>query len=157
LDLRLLKVSLPDGNIGQREIIYHPGAVAVVPILPGNKIVLVKQYRKAAEKIMLEIPAGTLERGEKLLNCVHRELLEETGYKAKKIKKILHFYTAPGYTSEIIHIYKAEGLSFFGGKTDADEFIKTEILSKNELKKLYKTGKIVDSKTLIALMAVNLI
>jgi ADP-ribose pyrophosphatase len=155
LNLKHLTVKLPDGNKAKREIIYHPGASAIIPILPGNKVIFVKQYRKAAEKILLEIPAGTLDKNEPPIKCARRELIEETGYKAKHIKKILQFYTAPGYTSEIIHIFLAKGLSQIGKNTEPDEFLKTVILTKKEIQKLYKEGKIVDSKTLIGLSALR--
>lgn len=157
INLRTLKVRLPDGNITTREIVYHPGAVAIVPILPGNKIILVKQYRKAVEQELLEIPAGTLEPGETPIRCAKRELIEETGYKAKKIRKILEFYPAPGYTSEKIHIFVATDIKKIKSKCESDEFIKTIILTGNQLKRLFKRGRIKDSKTLIALACLNLI
>jgi ADP-ribose pyrophosphatase len=157
INLKEVIVKLPDGKTSKRELISHPGAAAIIPILPGNKVIFVKQYRKAIEKILLEIPAGTLEKNEKPINCAKRELIEETGFKAKKIKKILDFYPAPGYTSERIHIFTATGLSHVGSNTEPDEFIKTEILTKKQIKKLYKEGKIVDSKTLIGLSALKLI
>lgn len=153
LNLKVLKVKLPDGNTTTREIVYHPGAVAIVPVLPNNKIILVKQYRKAVEKYLLEIPAGTLEPKETPIQCVQRELIEETGYKARNIKKILEFYPAPGYTSEKIHIFKATRLKKIKAKSEPDEFIKTVIVPKNKLKRL----KIKDSKTLIALSCLKLI
>jgi len=157
LNLKEVIVKLPNGKTSKRELISHPGAAAIIPILPGNKIIFVKQYRKAIEKVLLEIPAGTLEKNENPINCAKRELIEETGFKAKKIKKILDFYPAAGYTSERIHIFKATGLSHVGSNTEADEFIKIEILSKKQIKKLYQERKIVDSKTLIGLSALNLI
>lgn len=153
LHLKLLKVKLPDGNTTTREIVYHPGAVAIVPILSKNRIILVRQYRKAVEKSLLEIPAGTLEPGENPLVCAKRELMEETGYSARNIKKILEFYTAPGYTSERIHIFKATGLKKVKVNYEPDEFIKTVIVSKKKLKKI----SIKDSKTLIALSCLKLI
>lgn len=153
LNLKVLKVKLPDGNTTTREIVYHPGAVAIVPVLPNNKIILVKQYRKAVGKYLLEIPAGTLDSKETPLQCAQRELIEETGYKARSIKKILEFYPAPGYTSEKIHIFKATGLVKVKSCSEPDEFIKTVIVSKNRLKRL----RIKDSKTLIALSCSKLI
>jgi len=149
--LDLLKVKLPNGNFAKREIITHPGAVAIVPVLPKKKIVLIRQYRKPIEKNLLEIPAGTLDEKESPLNCAKRELIEETGYKTKYIKKITTIYPAPGYTSECIHIYKATKLIKVGTNLEPDEFIKTEILSFNKIKKLIKQGKIRDAKTLVAL------
>lgn len=153
LKLKVLNVKLPDGGTTTREIVYHPGAVAIVPILSANKIILVKQYRKAVEKSLLEIPAGTLNPGETPLQCANRELIEETGYRARNSKKILEFYPAPGYTSEKIHIFKATGLKKVKTHREPDEFIKLVVVSKNKLKRL----KIKDSKTLIALSCLKLI
>lgn len=157
LKINELIVKLPDGNTTKREIISHPGAVAIIPILPNNKIIFVKQYRKAIEKSILEIPAGTLEKNENPKECAKRELIEETGYKAKNIKKILEFYPAAGYSSEKIHIFIAKGLSLVGVNTEPDEFIKTVILTRNQIKKLYKEGKIKDSKTLIGLFLLRFV
>lgn len=157
LHFKVLKVKLPDGKTTRREIVYHPGAVAIVPILPRNKIILVKQYRKAVEKSLLEIPAGTLEKGENPLRCAQRELIEETGYKAKKTSKLLEFYPAPGYSSEKIHIFKATGLQKTKTDMEPDEFIKIVTLTKSQIRKLYKRGMIKDSKTLIGLAYLKLI
>lgn len=157
LKINLLKVKLPDGKTSAREIVYHPGAAAIVPVLPDNRVIFVRQYRKPVEKILLEIPAGTLAPKEKPVECAKRELIEETGYKAGKIKKILEFYTAPGYTSEKIHIFLAEKLSHVGSDNEPDEFIKTAILTGKQIKDLYRKGRIKDSKTLIALSALKLV
>lgn len=157
LKVKILKVKLPDGNITTREIVRHPGAVAIIPILNKNKIIFVRQYRKAVEKELLEIPAGTLEQNESPLNCAKRELTEETGYKAGKIKKIMEFYPAPGYTSEKIHIFAATDLKQVSSNSEPDEFIKTVIIDKVQIKKLYRAGKINDSKTLIGLSALKFI
>lgn len=157
LKVNKLKVKLPNGNKASREIISHPGAVAIIPILSNKKIIFVKQFRKAIEKQLLEIPAGTLEPKEKPFLCAQRELIEETGFKAKKISRILEFYPAPGYTSEKIAIFKATNLIKVGSKNEPDEFIKICIMGKKDIKKLYKKGKIKDSKTLIGLYALGFI
>lgn len=157
LKVKILKVKLPDGNTAAREIVNHPGAAAIIPVLNKNKIIFVRQYRKAVEKELLEIPAGTLEQNESPLNCAKRELTEETGYKAGKIKKIMEFYPAPGYTSEKIHIFAATDLKQVGSNSEPDEFIKTVVIDNAQIKKLYRAGRINDSKTLIGLSALKLI
>lgn len=157
LKLKLVKVKLPNSNTTTREIVYHPGAVAILPMLPGDKIILVCQYRKAVEKNLLEIPAGTLNPNEKPLKCAQRELIEETGYRARIINKILEFYPAPGYTTEKIHLFKATRLIKTKSRQEQDEFIKTVIVKKNRLKKMFKEGHIKDAKTIIALSCLKLI
>lgn len=151
LQLNLLKVKLPNKKYTQREIVFHPGAVAIVPILPKNRIILVSQYRKAVEKYLLEIPAGTLTKGETPLACAKRELIEETGFKARFFKKILDFYPSPGYCNERIYVYKATGLTMVKSAPEPDEFIKINILPLSKIKRLISKGKIKDAKTLIAL------
>ena len=154
ISLAKLEVSLPDGTKGKREIVSHPGAVAIVALLPNKKIIFVRQYRKAVEKILLEIPAGTLNKGEAPNNCAKRELAEETGFKAKHLKKLVVFYPTPGYGKEKIHIYKATDLVKIKNNTrlsDPDEFLDVKILSISQVKKLIKSGKIKDGKTLIGL------
>lgn len=151
LHLKILKVKLPNKQYTQREIILHPGAVAIVPILPNNRIVLVRQYRKAVEKHLLEIPAGTLNKAETPLCCAKRELIEETGYKARFFKKIMNFYPSPGYCNEQIYIFKATGLIKVKNSQEPDEFIEIVILPLTKIKKMIRQGKIKDAKTLIAL------
>ncbi len=110
VDLNLLDVRLPNGKDGKREVINHPGAVAVIALTEDNKLVLVRQFRKPLEKHLIEIPAGKLEEGEDPSVTVARELEEETGYKAKEFQKITSFYTSPGFADELVHIYEAKGL-----------------------------------------------
>ena len=151
LKLDVYNVKLPDGNSSKREIVTHPGAVAILPILPNKKIVLIRQFRKAIEEILYEIPAGVLDRKESNVHCAKRELIEETGFRARSIKKLVTIYPSPGFSSEIIHIFKATGLQKVEKNLEPDEFIETEILSIFKIKKLIKKGKIKDAKTLVAL------
>jgi len=146
------KVELPNGKEGEREYIKHPGAVAVVPITESGKIILVRQYRYAAGKALLEIPAGKLDKGEKPEECALRELEEETGYVAKTLQKLSSIYTTPGFTNEIIHLYIAENLTFAKQKLDEDEFLNVEIYTKEEVKKMIMDGRINDSKSMLALL-----
>ncbi len=145
-------VILPDGKKAVREYIRHPGAVAVLPFLPGGKIILVKQYRFPVNKSTYEIPAGKLDGKESSLKCVKRELEEETGFKAEKIKKIFSFHPTPAFGTEIIHIFLAEKLRKGQHKPDHDEFLETNIVSFETAVRWISEGKITDSKTVIALL-----
>jgi len=135
-----------------RDNIIHPGAVAILPLINKNNIILVNQFRSPTKKYLWEIPAGTLEKKESLINCAKRELEEETGYKTKSIKKIMSFYPCPGYSSEIIHLYKATKLIKTQPNPDEDEEIKSKIFTRSEIIKLIAANKIKDAKTLIGLM-----
>lgn len=161
---RLLKVEidtveLPDGSTTTREFIRHPGAVAIVPVLDDGRIVLVKQCRYPMDTIMWEIPAGKLDHGtqEDPDDCARRELSEETGYEAKHWQKLVSIATAPAFTDEVIHLYKAWGLEKFSQHTDEDEFIGVGIFSPQEVKDMILRGEIFDAKTLCALYACELI
>lgn len=144
-------IRLPNGRESFRDIVKHPGAVAVIPILDDGKIVLVRQYRKAVEKELLEIPAGTLKPGEDLKVCVRRELMEETGYAARKVTRLISFYPAPGYTSEMIHIFTATGLTLKQSCPEEDEDITVETMRLDRIVKMIKEGKITDSKTIVGI------
>lgn len=147
-----LKVKLPDGNTGRRDVVRHPGAVAILAFIDNETILLVEQFRIALNKTMLEIPAGKLEKGEAPLECAHRELEEETGYRAGTLKFVGTIATGAGFTDEIIHIYKASEL-FKGIKGgDEDEFIEVTDYNINEVKTMIKDGKIIDAKTISSLM-----
>ena len=147
-----LKVKLPDGNIGKRDVVRHPGAVAIIAFIDNETILLVEQFRIALNKTMFEIPAGKLEKGEVPLECAHRELEEETGYRAGILEYLGTIATGAGFTDEIIHIYKASEL-FKGIKGgDEDEFIEVTHYNINEVKSMIKDGKIIDAKTISSLM-----
>jgi ADP-ribose pyrophosphatase len=155
-DGRLIKVFekktvLPNSHKMNLEIVKHPGAVLIVPYLTNKKIVLLRQYRPVIDDYMLELPAGTLAKNEKPGLCAKRELLEETGYKAKYIKKIGKIYPCPGYSTEKITFFLAQGLEKAEQSLEKDEVIEIVILTKTQIKKLFKQGKIVDAKTICAL------
>lgn len=145
------QVQLPNGKIAEREIVHHPGAVAILAVTPDNKVILVKQFRKAVNQVTIEIPAGKLEKGEDPLVCAVRELKEETGYSATSMKRINKIYTTPGFADEIIHIYKAEGLIKGDAEPDEDEFVEMIELPISEIDKLIISTDIIDAKTLVAL------
>ncbi|MCE5285455.1 MAG: NUDIX hydrolase [Pelosinus sp.] len=156
-DGKLLKVfsdevELPNGNKSSREIIRHPGAVAIVPILNDGRIVMVRQYRYPIADTLLEIPAGKLDAGETPKECAVRELSEETGYVAHTLKKLTAIVTTPGFTDEVIHIYLATDLEMTEQHTDEDEFINMELYSKEELRVMIDNGMLSDAKTLVGLL-----
>lgn len=153
--LRIDAVRLPNGRIARREIVRHPGAVAIVPIDAEGKIVMVKQYRYAAGRVLLEIPAGTLELGEPPEVCAIRELQEETSFKPGRIEKIGGIYVAPGYTTEFIHLYRATNLTPSRLEMDDDEQIEVLHLSMEDVLARIKSGEIADGKTISGVLLVK--
>ena len=152
LDVQRLTVELDSGDSGTREIVYHGGGVCVLARTADNKLLFVRQFRKAAEKELLEIPAGKLEKGEDPEKCGLRELEEETGYSCRIFKKLTHFYPTPGYSSEIIHIYFADVLVKGKQHLDEDEFLSVESYTLAEAEEMIKNGEITDGKTIIAIL-----
>ncbi|HZK44535.1 MAG TPA: NUDIX hydrolase [Syntrophomonadaceae bacterium] len=151
INVQVDTVSLPNGGQSTREIVKHAEAVAIVAVDEGNNIYLVKQYRKPVEQVLLELPAGLLEPDEDILTAAYRELAEETGLRAKKMDKVLSFYSAPGFTDEKIHIFIAR--DFIKGETDldVDEFVETVKIPLTEAYEMIATEKIIDAKTIIGL------
>ncbi|NLP41147.1 MAG: NUDIX hydrolase [Veillonellaceae bacterium] len=145
-------VMLPNNREATREVVDHPGAVAVVPILDDGRIVLVKQFRYPIGKVTLEIPAGKLDNNEDPEECVARELREETGYVAKQMIKLTSIYTAPGFTNEIIHLYIARDLVKKEVCPDEDEFVDVEIYTPSDINTMINNSTITDAKTLIGLL-----
>jgi ADP-ribose pyrophosphatase len=152
IDFACDTVILPDGNKATREYTIHPGAVAVIPVLSKTKIILVKQYRYPVKQVTFEIPAGKLQKGENPLFCVKRELAEETGYKAGLVKKLVTFWPAPAFSTELLHIYLAKNLTHVGHNLDDDEFLDRLIVSPETAVRWVKEGKIRDSKSMIGLL-----
>ena len=152
---RILSLSLYTLSVNKRkvtrEVIEHPGAAAILAIESG-KMLLVRQYR-FPHGYVLEIPAGTLEKGEKLLKCAHRELREETGYTAKKMVPLIKYYPSIGYNTEIIHCYVASGIKKAGGlQLDQDEIMSVVKIDFKKVLKMITSGKITDSKTICAVL-----
>ena len=135
-----------------KDFIQHPGAAVIVPFLDKNRVIMVNQPRFAISQNTWEIPAGTLKKGENPFLCAKRELEEETGYKAGKIKKILAFYSSPGFLHEKMHLYKATNLKPGKMNPDEDENITIKVFTRKQLLKMIKTGRIVDGKTIAALL-----
>lgn len=144
-----LQVQLPDGRTAIRDVVRHPGAVAIVALTDEGRICLVRQYRTALGRVTVEIPAGKLDPGEDPLECASRELLEETGMIAEKIAYLTTIATSDGFTDELIHIYMATGLSFSKSSPDADEFINVDLVEVGELVDAVLDGRIEDAKTVV--------
>ncbi|EGQ3485576.1 NUDIX hydrolase [Staphylococcus pseudintermedius] len=144
------KVSLPNNETAYREVVKHNGAVAICALTPDQQVILVKQYRKALEQELLEIPAGKLEPGEDRESAAMRELEEETGYKAKKLTLIGEVYGTPGFSNEKISVYFADNLVEGKVNLDEDEFVEKVLYSLDDLKKAVEARTIEDAKTFIA-------
>jgi ADP-ribose pyrophosphatase len=152
----LEKVTRADGSGVSREVIRHPGAVAILPILetPGRdpQVLFVHNERAAVGKRLLELPAGTREQGEPPELTAGRELIEETGYQAAKITKICAFYTTPGLTDELMHAYVARGLTFVGQRLEADESMTVVPVPANDTLGMIDRGELSDAKTILILL-----
>ncbi|HLR20429.1 MAG TPA: NUDIX hydrolase [Tissierellaceae bacterium] len=155
LNLRIDTIELPDKKYSKREIIEHPGSVGIIAITDDNCLILVKQYRKAAEDFLYEIPAGKLEVNEEPRETAIRELREETSYEANKLNYISEFYTSPGYCNEKIHLFLAEDIYITDLDPEPDEFIETVEFNINELINMINKGEIIDSKTIIGIYYVK--
>ena len=143
----------PDGRTTGRETVRHNGASAMVAVDDEGRILFVRQYRHSAGAMTLEIPAGTLEKGEDPYDCAVRELEEETGCKCEKMQFMLKFYSSIGFCSEILYIYLATGLSQGCADPDDDEFIEIERYTPDEAVQMIFDGRIYDSKTIAAVLA----
>lgn len=146
-DVNRLNVELPDGRMAQRDVVRHPGAVAIVALTDDGRICLVRQYRTALGRVTVEIPAGKLDPGEDPLECANRELLEETGMRAERMAFLTTIATGVGFCDELIHMYMATGLSFAASDPDADEFINVDLVPLDELIDAVLDGRIEDCKT----------
>src|SRR5215467_10114299 len=135
-----------------RAIVRHGGSAVMLAVDDRDRVLLVKQFRLPAEKDLWEIPAGRLDPGEKPLQTAKRELLEETGYSAKKWKKLAAYWPSPGYLSEKMHLFLATDLTEGKATPMDDERIEIQWFKKKELAKLIREGKIEDGKTLLAFL-----
>jgi ADP-ribose pyrophosphatase len=141
-------VRLPDGGTATREYVIHPGAVVVVPMLDDGRIVLERQFRYPVRRVMIEFPAGKLDAGEPHFVCGQRELLEETGYSAAEWAYAGLMHLAVGYSTEIIHLYFARGLTLGKSQLDAGEFVEVFTATPQELSGWCRDGTVTDAKTL---------
>lgn len=157
INLDLDEVRFPDGSVGELEIIRHPGASAIVPILgdvnaADPELVLIRQYRYAASGEVYEIPAGRLNEGEHPADCARRELAEETGYTAARVDHLYTMFTTPGFTDERIHVFRASGLTAGPASREPDEFMSVERMPLSRALSLIRSGEISDAKTALAIL-----
>ena len=159
ISLDIDRVRFPDGSEGELEMVRHPGASAVVPFLsdpagPDPQILLLRQYRYAADGYLLEIPAGRLDAGEDPVTCAHRELAEETGCRAGSMRHLFAMYTTPGFTDEKIHLFMATGLTQGAATREADEFMELAPVKFSDALSMIERGEIQDAKTALAILYV---
>ncbi len=152
-DVEQRTVELPDGRQTLYDIVKNPNACAVVALDEDDNVIMVRQFRQSAGKVLLEIPAGKIDKGENPDICAERELKEETGYEAQKIEKLFGVRVSPGFSTEIIYIYKATGLTLGETDFDEDEFIETEKIPLKKLYEMIKKGEIEDAKTVSGILA----
>lgn len=154
ISLKVDDVTLPNGETSKREIVNHPGAVAVIAITGEGKLVVVEQYRKALERSIIEIPAGKLEPGELPEVTAARELEEETGYGCNELTYLQSFATSPGFADEVIHLFVARGLYKIENRAamDEDEFVELMEITVEEGERMVAQQKIFDAKTAFAIL-----
>jgi ADP-ribose pyrophosphatase len=154
IQVRRDSVRLPSGKETTREIVEHPEVVGILPVLDDGRIVFVRQYRKAVNRILLEVPAGGIEPDESPEEAVRRELQEETGYQVGTMERLAAFYTSPGFTTELMYLYRAGGL-VAGTPTEETDQIEVLLLTLEEARRRMQEGEMADAKTLLALSYVR--
>lgn len=157
LNLDIDRVRFPDGSVGELEMIRHSGASAVVPFLSGAagddpQLLLIKQYRYAANGFLYEIPAGRLDPGETPESCARRELQEETGCSAKRMEFLYTMYTTPGFTDERIHLFMATEMTHGETGHESDEFLTLETVPLSRALEMIRDGVIQDAKTALGIL-----
>jgi ADP-ribose pyrophosphatase len=157
LKVYVRKERLPNGYLATYEMIKHPGASLIVPFLDKNTVILLRQLRPVIDSYIYEFPAGTLDKSESPLACARREIIEETGYSAKRFTLLGSIYPVPGYSTEKIFIYKAEGLKLATRIPEEDEVIEHKPFTRSQVKRLFKQGKIIDAKTICGLALCGLL
>lgn len=151
-DFERLWLRTPDGKRIPKEIVRHPGAVVIAPVLPDGRIVLIRNFRPAVESWMWELPAGTLDPAEAPAVCARRELLEETGYRAANILPLAQFRTTPGLTDELMRAFVATGLELQRQALEEGELIEVAPVSPVEALRMIDSGDIQDGKTIVTLL-----
>jgi len=152
-NVHLMQLEGRDGNTYEREVIRHPGAVVLVPMLDPDTVVLIENTRPTVNQTLLELPAGTMEWDEPPESTAVRELAEETGYRAESFTLLHEFYSAPGISDELMYLYVAEGLSSGQHAREAVENIENRVATREEIVRWIEQGRIRDGKTLIGLYA----
>lgn len=153
IKVRVDKVRLPDGSEHRREVVEHPGAVAIVPVLPNGDLVLVRQYRHAVGRSTLELPAGTREPGESPIETANRELREETGYRAKDTRELVRFFVSPGWADEELIVFLATNMTSGRDQPEQDEDLLVVTVHPDDITEKIRSGDIADSKTIVGLLA----
>ncbi|MFA5362721.1 MAG: NUDIX hydrolase [Candidatus Omnitrophota bacterium] len=143
--------TLPNGYRARLEVVRHPGAALIVPFVSGRKIIMLRHFRPVIGAYLYELPAGTRAKGESPLSCARRELIEETGFRAVKFLRRGEIYPVPGYSTERIVIFEARELEKAAQQAEADEVIRSFVMDRKEIRRLFKAGKIIDAKTICAL------
>ncbi len=151
INVHLQTVELPNGQLTKRELVRHPGAVAILPLTTDGKLIVVEQYRKALERSIIEIPAGKLEDNEDPYACAIRELKEETGYTSNNVSHLVSFYTSPGFADELIHLYIAHDCVPGEIQLDEDEFVESRIITLAEAHQMILEQQIIDAKTILSI------
>lgn len=151
INLRVNEVRLPNKNITIREIIEHPGAAVIVAVDEQQRVLMVRQYRSAAGRELLEVPAGTLKNGEDPALCATRELKEETGYQAALWEPLGYIYSSPGFLTERMYLYFARQLTLSEATPEEDEEITVELIPLTQALDMVARGEIVDAKTIVGL------
>lgn len=152
VNVYLDKVQLSDGSLSKREVVEHPGGVTILPIDEEGYCYMVRQFRYPMQRMMLEAPAGKLERGEDIRLCAERELSEETGFTADELIYMGGFCTSPGFSTEVLHVYLALGLHAGESHPDEGEFLNVEKIKLSELVDMTMRNEIDDGKTVIAVL-----
>jgi ADP-ribose pyrophosphatase len=142
----------PGGVRTTREVVTHPGSVVILPLLPDGRILLVRQYRHATRQFLWELVAGRIERGENPRQAAARELLEETGYRAKRYRVFLDIFPTPGFLEERMYILLAQGLISGDARPEEDEKIISRVFSRSQLRQMIRRGKLRDAKTIAGLL-----
>lgn len=152
IGVRVDRVRLPSGRETVREVVEHPGAVAILPILPDGRMLLVRQFRYAVGRALLEVPAGTREPDESAEECARREVQEEVGMRAGRLEHLATFFISPGWCNEQMVIYRAWDLEESQVALEEDEDIQVEVVGPDELPRLMQEGQIADAKTITAVL-----
>ncbi len=147
------EVELADGRRTRREVVHHPGAAAVVPVLPDGRVVMIRQYRHATGSVLYELPAGLCESGEAPVECARRELGEEVGYQAQEMELLFSVYLSPGYSSELIHVFLAGGLRPVEAKPDPDEQVVPVALPLDAVVAMIARGEVQNAAAVCGVLA----